>query len=151
MTDQQPRQGNEYKVDVKDNSGQVAVGEDIRQNQTTFTVGQHLSPEELQQMRDAFASLRGQVEREAPPEVREEAVRQAEALEQAATAAEPDVSAMSKVRGWFLRHAPGLLGAVTGVIVNPILGKVVEAAGDHIAAEFRRQFPEAAPESSESA
>jgi hypothetical protein len=33
---------------------------------------------------------------------------------------------------------------VTSVIVNPIVGKVVQAAGDAIASEYRRHFPEAA-------
>jgi hypothetical protein len=35
---------------------------------------------------------------------------------------------------------PELAGAVTGVIIHPIVGKLVEAAGDGLAAEFRRRF-----------
>ena len=33
-----------------------------------------------------------------------------------------------------------LAGAVTSVIVNPIVGKLVEAAGETVSEEFRRRF-----------
>ena len=54
---------------------------------------------------------------------------------------------MAEARRWFLDHAPKLFGAVTAVIVNPIVGKVVQTAGDAIAEEYRRRFPEAATDS----
>jgi hypothetical protein len=47
---------------------------------------------------------------------------------------------MEYVKGWFAKHLPGLAGAVTGVIVHPIVGKLVEAAGETLAAEFKRRF-----------
>jgi hypothetical protein len=97
----------------------------------------------LQQLAAAFASLKETVAEQAPPEVRDEAIRQAEVLEEAATGPQPDVGVMAKVRSWFIQHAPTALGAVTAVIINPIVGKIVQSAGDAIAAEYRRWFPEA--------
>ncbi len=139
MPDEQ-RQGDVITGTISDVSGQAAIGKDITQTQ----IQSPPTAEELQQLAAAFAALRDEVERDAPPEVREEAIKQAEVLEKATTGPKPDVSAMASARRWFLEHAPKLFGAVTSVIVNPIVGKVVQAAGDAIASEYRRHFPEAA-------
>jgi hypothetical protein len=131
---------------ITDNSGNAAVGTDIQQSQTRIDLGSAPTPEELQQLTTAFTDLKAQVAREAPPELREEAVRKTEELEQATTAPEPDVSAMARARRWFLENVPTLFGAVTTVVVNPIVGKIVHAAGEAIAKEYERRFPEAAGE-----
>ena len=136
--------GDQISGTISNTSGQAAIGKDIDQTQTSIALGEAPTAEELQQLAAAFAALRAEVERDAPPEVRDEAVKQAEALEQATTGPEPNVSGMAAARRWFLEHAPKLLGAVTAVIVNPIVGKVVQTAGDAIAEEYRRRFPEAA-------
>ena len=143
-----PRPGDQISGTISDVSGQAAIGKDIQQTQTRIDLGAAPTAEELQQLTAAFAALKAEVERDAPPEVREEAIQQAEALEQATTGPEPNVSAMATARRWFLEHAPKLFGAVTAVIINPIVGKVVQTAGDAIAAEYRRHFPEAAGGSS---
>ena len=57
-------------------------------------------------------------------------------------AEEPDLSVMEYVKGWFGKHLPQLAGAVASVVVHPVVGKVVGAAGDLAAAEFRRRFGE---------
>ncbi len=139
MPDEQ-RQGDVITGTISDVSGQAVIGKDITQTQ----IQSPPTAEELRQLAAAFAALRDEVERDAPPELREEAIKQAEVLEKATTGPKPDVSAMASARRWFLEHAPKLFGAVTSVIVNPIVGKVVQAAGDAIASEYRRHFPEAA-------
>jgi hypothetical protein len=103
------------------------------------TVAQHvgLGPEETQQLRDAFAGMRAQVAEQAPPEQRAEAVAQAGELEKAVVAKEPDPSRVCKALRWFRDHVPQLVGTVSGVLVHPVVGKVVAAAGDAIAAEVR--------------
>ena len=58
------------------------------------------------------------------------------------TAKEPDVSTMEYVKRWFTKNIPRLAGAVTSVVVNPIVGKIVEAAGEGLADEYRRRFGE---------
>ena len=138
MTDQ--RQGDVISGVIRDVNGQAAIGKDIVQT----NIAAPPTAEELQTLTDAFAALRTEVEQQAPPDVREEAIRQADVLKDATLGPKPDVSLMAQARTWFLKHAPGLLGAVTTVIVNPIVGKVVQTAGDAVAAEYRKHFPEAA-------
>jgi hypothetical protein len=123
--------------------GQVGIGAHISQTSLHYEIGAKPTAEELQQLAAVFATLREQVAAEAPPEVRDEAVRQTEILERAAKADKPDVSAMAAAKNWFLRHAPGLLGAVTSVVINPIVGKIVHAAGEAVAGEYEKWFPEA--------
>jgi hypothetical protein len=145
MTDDTPSDRS-IKVDVHDmKNSQLAAGDQITQTQTTVRISAPPSAEELQELTAAFAALKAQVERDAPPEVREEAVRQTEALQEATVAEKPNVSVMAAAKQWFLNHAPGLLGAVTAVVVNPIVGKIVSSAGDAIAKEYQKWFPEAEP------
>ncbi|HDD24344.1 MAG TPA: hypothetical protein ENF52_02785 [Chloroflexi bacterium] len=93
---------------------------------------------DLEAVRRLFADLRAAVAAQAPADLQAEAEARVDELEQAVTGEMPDVSAMERVRGWFLDHLPSVAGTVTSVLVNPILGKVVEAAGELAADEFRR-------------
>ena len=95
---------------------------------------------DLEALRALFAGLQERVAAEAPPELADEAQSQVNTLEKAATAKEPDLSTMERVRDWFVEHLPSIAGSVTSLLVNPILGKVVEAAGDLAAGELRRRF-----------
>jgi hypothetical protein len=143
MTDE--RVDRSIKAEIGDvNQGQVAVGTDIEQTNTVYNVTAPPTAEELAALKAAFADLKAQVERDAPPDVRDEAVRQTEALQQATMAEKPDVSVMAAAKRWFLAHAPGLLGAVTAVVINPVVGKIVSSAGEAIAKEYQKWFPEAA-------
>jgi hypothetical protein len=123
-------------------SGQVAVGKAIHQIQAVGAPVEKVSDEELAALRAALAELRAQVAA-APevPEAQKEAARErVSELEDAVMAPEPDLSTMEYVRNWFAKHLPSLAGAVTGVVVNPIVGKLVAAAGDALTAEFKRRF-----------
>ncbi|MGD1994345.1 MAG: caspase family protein [Anaerolineae bacterium] len=123
-----------------DISGQVAVGEGITQAQTIGVSRPEVTQADLTELRRMLADLRATVETEAPPEKKEAALERVEELGQAIAASEPDLTTMEYVKRWFAKHLPGLAGAVTGVVVHPIVGKLVEAAGDALAAEFRRRF-----------
>lgn len=87
-----------------------------------------------------FASLRRLVTEQAPAEQREEALAQVDALQKAIREDKPSLSKMESVLEWFKAHIPKLAGAVTSVILNPIVGKLVEAAGEMAAAELRDRF-----------
>ena len=82
------------------------------------------------------------MEEEAPPERRDEAVAQAEELERAAVSERPDVGRVRNVLRWFRDNAPQLAGAVVSVVVNPLVGKVVEGAGEAIADQFKQVVKE---------
>ena len=120
-----------------DVSGQVAVGKHIAQQQTVGAAD--LSADELAQLRQAFADLRASVAAQAPPERRAAAVERVEELEQACLADEPDMTTIAYVGRWFQTNLPALAGAVTSIFVHPVVGRVVGAAGEAIAAELRRR------------
>jgi hypothetical protein len=120
-------------------SGQVGVGKDITQTQIK---GQRpaVTEAELIELRKMFSDLKARIEAEAPPEKKDAALERAQELEEAVTAKEPDLTTMQYVKQWFIKNLPTVAGAVTGIVVNPIVGKVVEAAGEGLAAQFRKRF-----------
>jgi hypothetical protein len=121
-------------------SGQVAVGENIHQAQSLQAGPSRLTEAELKSLSELIESLRAQVESEAPPEKKAPALERVSELEQAITAKEPDVSTMEYVKNWFVKNIPQLAGTVTSVVINPIVGKLVEAAGETVVNEFKRRF-----------
>ncbi|MBD2676952.1 MULTISPECIES: hypothetical protein [Nostoc] len=122
-------------------SGQVAVGKQISQDQTITSVPQpEVTEDDLAVLRRLLANVKGQVESEAPPEKKEAALQRVVELEEAVTAKQPDLDTMAYVKKWFIKNLPSLSGAVTGVVIHPIVGKLVGAAGDALADEFRDRF-----------
>lgn len=87
-----------------------------------------------------FAGLRAQIAAEAPTEQKTAALVKIDELEDAIEMGQPDLSTMESVKNWFTTHMPTFAGAVTSVVVHPIVGKLVEAAGDMLAADFRDRF-----------
>ena len=61
-------------------------------------------------------------------------------LKEAVTAKKPDLTTMDYVKKWFVKKLPQVAGKVIGVLVNPIVGKVVEAGGEIAAAELKKRF-----------
>ncbi|MGY1960782.1 hypothetical protein [Nocardia gipuzkoensis] len=47
---------------------------------------------------------------------------------------------MEYVRNWFVRNLQEVGGAVAGLIVHPIVGRLVAGVGGALATEFRRHF-----------
>ncbi len=139
------REGDTFETHIGSVSGPVHTGKgDIR---IEHWDARGVTKADLKALRELFADLRERVAAAAPPDLAGEAQAQVDKLEEAVTAEEPDVTAMERVRDWFLRHLPSAAGAVTSLLVNPILGKVVEAAGDLAARELERRFgpPEVGP------
>jgi len=135
------KSGNKTNITITgDVSGQIAVGENIGQTQSLQAGNSNLTEQELQTLSELIESLKQQVSSEAPPDKKEPALERVSELEQAITAEEPDISTMEYVKNWFIKNVPQLAGAVTGLVVNPIVGKLVEAAGETIAHEFKRRF-----------
>jgi hypothetical protein len=114
--------------------GQVAVGKQIAQHQVVGA--QAVSREELAEVRAAFAGLRAQIAAQAPPERRAAAAERIEELEQAVLGDEPDPTTIAYVGNWFRTKLPQLAGAVTGLVIHPLVGRIVGAAGEAITAEL---------------
>ena len=114
-------------------SGQVAIGKGIEQRQALGDAAVAAVTEaEREQVRFAFARVREQVAAEAPPEQRAAAVERVEELQAAVFADEPDLTTVQYVARWFRRNLPSLAGAVTGLVVNPLVGRLVQVAGDRL-------------------
>ena len=117
--------------------GQVAVGKDIEQRQKARDMTVEVTEAELVELRQAFADLKARVADSAPPESKESAVERIGELEDAVIAETPDLTTVQYVKQWFLRNLPGVAGSVTGILVHPVVGKLVQAAGEAVAGQFR--------------
>ncbi len=122
-----------------DVSGQMAVGENIRQIHTT-SAAPRVTEAELAELRQAIEALKTQVAAQAPPEKQAAAVEHLDELHEAITAEKPKLSTMEYVRDWFVNNIPTMAGAVTAVVVNPIVGRLVQAGGDALVTEFKSKF-----------
>ncbi len=58
-------------------------------------------------------------------------------MEAAIVSDRPRPDRVRQALSWFRDNAPELVGAVLGVVVNPLVGKVAEGAGHLIADQFR--------------
>jgi hypothetical protein len=121
-------------------SGQVAIGNNIHQAQSINAWRPEVSSAELAELRQTLTDLRAQVAAHGSADKQTAALTHVDELEAAITATEPDLDTMGYIKRWFTLNLPQLAGAVTGIIVHPIVGKLVEAAGDALAAEFRHRF-----------
>jgi len=132
-------QKDDIRITVKGNaSGQIAVGDYITQTQSD--VHYSITIQEMDGLRQILNELRVRVEAMAEPEKKDSALEQVQKLEQAVTGKEPNLSKMESVKNWFGKNVPALAGAVTGVVVHPIVGKLVEAGGDLLVKDFQRRF-----------
>ncbi len=118
--------------------GNIAIGHTVAQTSTVTSGAEAVSAQDLAELKKQFADLRAQLAED--PEVPAEAPEKLDQLEQAVTADTPDISTMERVRNWFLKHAPAVAGSVMALVVNPIVGSLVGAAGDAVSTEFRKRF-----------
>lgn len=119
------------------NFGDVTQSQFVTGDYATVSMTVGLTPQETAQLRDLFDGLRSVVAEQAPAEQRAEAEEHARELEQAVVSEQPDPDRVRVVLRWFKEQAPQLAGAVVSVVVNPLVGKVVEGAGEAIADRFR--------------
>jgi hypothetical protein len=110
--------------------GQVAVGSGIQQQQTAGDMTIEVTAAEMEELRAAFASVREEVAAAAPPEQKDAALERIDELQAAVEAEKPDLTTMQYVGRWFRKNLPHVAGSVVGLIVHPIVGKLVEKAGE---------------------
>ena len=109
-------------------SGQIAVGKNISQvHQSGPLQPSEVTPAELEELKRVFKVLKAQISTSTAPERRASALERVDELEEAVTADKPDLTTVEYVKQWFVKHLPMLSGAITGVIIHPIVGKLVEA------------------------
>lgn len=81
-----------------------------------------------------------EVAQQAAPGNRSTAVEHLDHLHEAITASKPEPSTMDYVLDWFVKNIPTMAGAVTSIVLNPIVGRLVHAGGDALATEFKQRF-----------
>jgi tetrahydromethanopterin S-methyltransferase subunit G len=122
--------------------GQVGVGRDISQSYVrTHTEGPApVTEADLAELRQAVENVRAEIVAEVPPDQQAAALERVDELQEAVLAEEPDLTTLQYVRKWFGKNLPRLAGSITGLILHPVVGKVVEAAGELAASQFRDLF-----------
>ncbi len=118
-------------------TGQVAVGKNISQTHQV-AAAEPVTDAERQELRQLFEQLRAQLAVQAPPEQKDSAIERLDELEEAVEGEEPDLNTMAYVKRWFLKKLPTFAGLVTGVLVNPVVGKLVQSAGDSAVEQLDR-------------
>jgi len=124
-----------------DVSGQVGVGTHITQTQQ-IGAGEQLTDAERAELQELFARVKAQIATQVPDDRKGAAAERVEELEEALTAEKPDLGTAHYVKRWFLKNLPTVAGLITGVLVNPVVGKLVQSAGDVAATELTRIIEE---------
>lgn len=134
--------GDKISAKVGRAGGDVITGKRVHVIKSGAAAAPPPSAAEMEDLRGAIRSLRQLVAEQAPETERAEALAQVDNLERAASEGGADLDGMARVRNWFARHLPAMAGAVFSIIVHPVIGKLVEAAGDAAVKEFGRLFGE---------
>jgi hypothetical protein len=126
--------------------GQVAAGRSISQNyvRTHTERAAAVTEADLAELRGAVESVKARILAEAPTDQQAAALERVAELEEAVVAEEPDLTTLQYVRKWFMKNLPTMAGSITGLIIHPVVGKIVEAAGDLAARQFREYFGDTA-------
>jgi hypothetical protein len=103
-------------------------------------LGRLATQDEIASLVNSIRALDETIRAEAPPEAQAEALKQADEVKAAVTSEKPDVDRMARARQWFVEQLPGILGAVTGVLTHPVVGRLVEAAGEFTLKQFRARL-----------
>jgi hypothetical protein len=117
--------------------GQIAVGNGIVQN-LERNRGGTVTDADQADLRALLHALRVQVAAEAPSDRRAGALERVDELTEALTTEEPEIGTVRYVLGWFRKQVPALAGTVRGLVLNPLVSRIVEAAGDVAAADFEQ-------------
>ncbi len=130
--------GDIIQATIGNNVSNVVVGKDNRQ--VVNSGSGEISEADLQQLRSLFDDLKQQIIAQAPADKKDAALERVDELQQEITSKKPELSTFDYVRNWFSKNLPGLLGGVTSLIVNPLVGKVVEAVSGVAANAIKQHF-----------
>jgi len=121
----------------------IVTDSEVNVNQTAHAGQSEPSKADRLTLQEMFATLEAQINQQAPLDKKASALERLTELKEALAAEKPDrttLNTMEYVKDWFTKHLPTFAGAVTSVMVHPIVGKLVETAGDILAKDFRDRF-----------
>lgn len=137
----EPQPSISANITARDISGPTVIGsENVVTQQYGQPMAPTVTPAELDELRQMFERLKLQIQAQVPADKQTSALERVDELQAAIAEKKPDFTTMQYVKQWFAKHLPQLTGAVTGIVIHPIVGKVVEAAGELAAADFRDRF-----------
>jgi hypothetical protein len=136
--DKQNAGGDIIQATIGNKNTNVVVGKN-NQQQVISSTGE-VSPADLQQLRALFEDLKQQIIAQAPPDKKDAALERVDELQQEITSKKPELSTFEYVRNWFSKNLPSLLGSVTSLVVNPLVGKVVETVSGVAASAIKQRF-----------
>ena len=113
--------------------GELAVGKDISQHQEVGSMGLVLNDAERAELNTVFAKLREDVCAAVPEPQRRPALERVDELEHAVVTDKPDLTTIEYVKRWFARTLPAAAGLVASVLIHPLVGRLIERAGDKLA------------------
>ncbi|MEM9267052.1 MAG: toll/interleukin-1 receptor domain-containing protein [Cyanobacteria bacterium P01_F01_bin.13] len=132
--------GDSISANISGNmSGNIAVGKNISQTQNIGTLPE-VTSEDKARLKQLLSTLTAQIEAEVPEERKEAALEHLEELEETITSDEPDLATMEYVVKWFKKKLPQLAVYVMGTLLNPVVGKVLEATGAVAPGELKQRF-----------
>ncbi|MFN8453278.1 MAG: protein kinase [Anaerolineae bacterium] len=142
-------------INISGNSGQIGLGGQNLFQIGTISGGQvNIGPsralpneseapklaDDLAAIRQRLAELQARVEAEAPPDKKAAALERLAELMEALSATPPDLDTLAYGRSWFAKNAPALSQALLHLLAGPEVARLMAAAGESVAAEFRRRF-----------
>lgn len=96
--------------------------------------------EEIKSLETIFNQLSEEIKSAAPKEIQPKAKEQAEQLKEEVLSEKPDPTIIKQAKSWFISNLPAVLGTVTGILTHPIVGKLVESAGEYTLKNFRERL-----------
>jgi hypothetical protein len=142
MNAKNPSGGNSISIGG-DNSGQVGIGDHVVQTNTVKSSLDDASADLdtlVNDLKLKLAELERSIVEEMPPEKRNSALERAEELKETLMSGKPSTTTIEYVKNWFGQNAPKLSGMIAGIVIHPIVGRLVETAGDALAEEVRRRL-----------
>ncbi len=93
-----------------------------------------LKQDEIETVNRIFSDLNSQLKSipDISKDKRNEAINKAEELNKEILKEKPELGKIEQLKGWLKDNVPEVAGAVTSLFVNPVIGKVVEKAGEMI-------------------
>jgi hypothetical protein len=113
--------------------GQVAIGKEIAQHQEAGAMSIGLTDADRAELSAVFAKLRDDVAASAPDTERAAALERIDELHEAIATDDPDLTTVHYVKQWFARKLPTAAGLVASVLVHPLVGAIVQRAGEKLA------------------
>lgn len=131
------QKGDKITVTIGDNAENIAAGKNIKQ---LIKKTIKITEKDVKTVHELFSELRKKIEIEAPKEIKNAAIERINELEGTILDKKPNLTTMENIKNWFKIKLPKLLGYVTSIFINPIVGKVVEAGGDIAVKELKERF-----------